>query len=115
MDTWMVQPSVYVSRSVYHRSALFKGNMAKKLIRMSENLAEYVEKMVDRDTALKAEPFILAFSQFNQVVDACFGSDLDPDYTTLIQDFMRTYRNLQISIPLKVTIYNLMFLRENLY
>ena len=104
LDSWMEQPTVNVSRTrtVYHGSASFKGNMGRKLIKLSGNLGEYVKTMLDPETAGKAEPYVKALSQFNLVVDACFGQDLSPIYVNLIKEFMVTYRSLGISIPLKV-------------
>ena len=102
MDRWMVQPSVNVSRTVYHGSASFKGNMAKKLLKLSNNLSKFVDHELDEETVAKATPFMSALFQFNLVVEACFGQDLDPCYPQLINDFMVTYRALGITIPLKV-------------
>ena len=104
IDSWFTQPSVNISRTVYHGSASFKGNMARKLLKLSGSLAEFTKKELDSETLAKASPFIKALSQFGAVVEACFGQTLDPNYTNLIKDFMLTYRSLQISIPLKVII-----------
>lgn len=102
LDRWMEQPSINISRTVYHGSASFKGNMAKKLLKLSTNLTKFVDQELDIQDAGKAAPFLKALSQFNLVVDACFGQELDSNYTTLIREFMMTYRSLGISVPLKV-------------
>ena len=102
LDRWMELPSVNVSRTVYHGSASFKGNMAKKLLKLSNNFAKFVDQEMDSKTADKAAPYLAALSQFDLVVEACFGQDLDPNYTNLITEFMLTYRSLNITIPLQV-------------
>ena len=76
--------------------------MSRKLIKLSSNLAEYIRETVDIETATKAEPYVKALSQFDQVVEACFGAELKSNFSSLIKDFMKTYHSLNISIPLKV-------------
>lgn len=103
MNQWMELPSVSVQRCVYRGQAGFVGNEAMKLLRKApKSLAEKVKTELGSDTADKAAPYIIAFHQLHQVVEACFGQDLDSSYTTKIKDFMKTYRSLGISIPLKV-------------
>ena len=76
--------------------------MAKKLLKLSNNFAKFVDQELDSQTADKAAPYLAALSQFDLVVEACFGQDLDPNYTNLITEFMLTYRSLNITIPLQV-------------
>ena len=61
-----------------------------------------VKEELDVDTQDKAAPYLIAFYQFDLIVEACFGQDLDLTYKTKIEDFMKTYRSLGISVPLKV-------------
>ena len=80
------------------------GNMARNLLKLSGSLAEFFKKKLDSQTLTKAFSFIKALSQFGAVVEACFGQTIDPNYTSLIKNFILAYRSLQISIPLKVIL-----------
>ena len=104
MNEWMADPGVNVCRTVWHGSASFVGNMAELLLARLDHLAARLrEYLVSRPEHLaQAEIYVRALKQLNSVVHSCFGQDLQPDYTTLIADFMVTYRSLEISIPLKV-------------
>ena len=59
-------------------------------------MVESVEKLT------LAKLYIKALRQFDRVVHSCFGQTLQPNYDVNIEEFMDTYRALQISIPLKV-------------
>ena len=61
-----------------------------------EGTVESVEKLT------LAKLYIKALRQFDRVVLSCFDQTLQPNYDVNIEEFMDTYRALQISIPLKV-------------
>ena len=71
LNRWMEQLSVNISPTVYHGSASFKGNMAKKLLKLTINLTKFVDQELDSQAASKAEPFLVALTYFNLIVDAC--------------------------------------------
>ena len=104
MNKWMADPGVNVCRTVWHGSASFVGNMAELLLARVDHLAARLrEYLVSRPEQLaEAENYLRALKQLDSVVHSCFGQDLQPNYTTLIANFMVTYRALEISIPLKV-------------
>ena len=99
LDDWMASPLVNVTRTVYHGSANFVGDMAKLLLKKDGHLEEAIS-MLDNVTTIKAAPFIKAFKQ--EVRKACFGQQVEKDYALKVKVFMITYRSLEISIPLKV-------------
>ena len=104
MDEWMADPGVNVSRTVWHGSASFIGNMAELLLARVDHLAAKLrEYLANRpENLVVAEQYICALEQFDAVVHSCFGQELKSGYTHLIKRFMDTYRSLGISIPLKV-------------
>ena len=102
MDEWMVSPNVNISRTVYHGSASFVGNMAEKVLKNLDSLSTKVETEVEPQRLSLANLYLKAFRQFYSVVKACFGQELALGYSALIKDFIITYRSLNISIPLKV-------------
>ena len=90
---------------IYRGQAGFVGNEARKILKKApKSLQEMVNKELVGEMADKAGLYLIAFFQLDLVVEACFGQDLDMTYTDKIKDFMRTYRKLGISIPLKVRI-----------
>lgn len=86
--------SCYAQREITHGSPAFKGNSCKKLLdnidilRGKQNLA-----------LLK---YVKAFDDFKKVVSACFGKDLDQNYTECIEDFKESYLSLGVSVTPKV-------------
>ena len=61
LDEWMSSPSVNVSRTVYHGSASFVGNMAHKFIKKIDSLANKVRETLTAESLKVAESYILAF------------------------------------------------------
>ena len=102
MDNWFSSPGVNVSRTVWHGSASFIGNMAELILKRISLLEGRVREQLEGERLTTAMSYINAFSQFDKVVKSCFGQTLNPGYTELIKDFMVTYRSLNISVPLKV-------------
>ena len=104
IDKWMESPGINITRTVYHGSASFVGNMALKFLTKVEDLEARMQEDLSRDKFDVAEKYMQAFKKFRAVVKGCFGQTLSPDYPQLIEDFMIQYRSLDISIPLKVHI-----------
>ena len=104
IDKWMESPGINISRTVYHGSASFVGNMAQKFLTKVEDLEARMQEDLSRDMLDVAEKYIQAFKKLRAVVKGCFGQALSPDYPQLIEEFMIQYRSLGISIPLKVHI-----------
>ena len=115
MDEWMATPGVNVSRTVYHGSASFVGNQARRLLTKLDSLEIKLEGALQGEKLVMAKVFIKALRQFEQVgvvllkslfsafcllnyetfwqvIVACFGQDLKPDYKSKIGNFMVTYR-----------------------
>ena len=40
--------------------------------------------------------------KFNELVEACFGQSIRPNYSKVIQEFEEMYRNLTVSVTPKV-------------
>ena len=104
LNDWMAEPGINVARTVYHGSASFIGNMAHRFLKMVDKLLAKLTAHLDPAKLELAKTYIKAFQQFDAVVTSCFGQTLAPNYSTLIKDFMATYRSLRITIPLKVSI-----------
>ena len=102
MDEWMESPGINISRTVYHGSGIFIGNMVTRLLAKVENLQIKLHQHLSQEKLPLADLYVKAFQQFRAVVDSCFGQSLTPGYQVLIKTFMDTYRSLNISIPLKV-------------
>ena len=102
LDTWMASPGINVSRTVYHGSANFVGNMVQKFLSKLENLEFKVRQDLSPAKLLVSNTYMEAFKLLRAVVKSCFGQTLSPGYSALIKDFSTHYRSLNISIPLKV-------------
>ena len=76
MDEWMVSPNVNITRTVYHGSASFVGNMAEKVLKNLDSLSTKVETEVEPQRLSLANLYLTAFRQFYSVVKACFGQEL---------------------------------------
>ena len=105
LDKWMASPGINVSRTVYHGSASFVGNMVHKFLSKVENLESKVRQDLTPAKLLVTETYMKAFKLLRAVVKSCFGQTLTPGYSALIKDFSTHYRSLNISIPLKVYIH----------
>ena len=103
LDIWMASPLVNVSRTEYHGSANFVGDMAKKLLKKLDHLESPVMEL-DPVAVSKAVPFIETLRLFEVVTVSCFGQYVEPGYSDKIERFSIAYRSLGISTPLKVNI-----------
>ena len=65
-----------------------------KLLPLAEQLPE--------PARARAEGFIEVIVAFSEVVKACFGQELKPDYAIHIQTFESAFRRLSISITPKI-------------
>ena len=71
-------------------------------------VTEYNEQ--DDDIYKKAEPFPHTLLKFQKVLNCCFGQKLsfnyegNPMHPDLISSFIKSYRRLDITVPLKVHI-----------
>ena len=92
-----------ISKCVYQGSNSFKGNQARKLLRVVDTLERDV-KTLNFDSATKALPFVNCLRRFDRVVTACFGQSLDTAYEKLISAFSKQYRTLNISVTPKVHV-----------
>ena len=101
MEAWMASPTVNVCKTVYHGSASFVGDMAKKLLQKLSSLEREVIKL-DPEIVMKASPYIKTLESLESVRVACFGQLVAEGYADKIKEFSVSYRSLSISIPLKV-------------
>lgn len=101
MDAWMASPTVNVCKTVYHGSASFVGDMARKLLKKLGNLEMAVNKL-DPEIVRRATPYINTLERLEAVRVACFGQLVVEGYANKIKEFSVSYRSLSISIPLKV-------------
>ena len=87
-------------------SVNFPGNNAEKLLDKIESLEDHLTEMLvmDEDRLDMVKKFMNAFRAFRDVVHSCFGMTLDPKYEENIQIFMAAYRELNISVPVKLHI-----------
>ena len=89
---------------MYQGSAYFEGNQVEKLLNCVDSLEAKVLRECSPEIIIKALPYVELLRLFKKVVGACFGQTRDKNYTTYISQFMKAYRALGISIPLKVRI-----------
>ena len=90
-ESW--SEKLHIKREEYHRGQ-FNGNDCRKLLKNVQLLKDCCPE--------KYGKFLEAFSGFNEVVTACYGTDLAPDYKQKINHFKSTYRKLGISTTPKV-------------
>ena len=83
-----------------HQPGTFEGNQARKLLQYSPKLLQLAEQLPEPARA-RAEGFIEVIAAFSEVVKACFGQELKPDYAIHIQTFESAFRRLSISITPK--------------
>ena len=67
MDDWMATPGVNVSRTVYHGSASFVGNQARRLLKKLDSLEVKLEGALQGERLDLAKVFMKALRQFEQV------------------------------------------------
>lgn len=84
-----------VERQVmYGGDGSFNGNDCGKLLNKLDILRNLCP--------LECLKFVQAFDDFKKVVKACFSNTLHPNYTSYIDDFKRSYLDLEIPITPKV-------------
>ena len=77
----------------------FAGKFAGNESRTLSNNVERLRKLVADEKAMK---YVDAFRCFNQVVSACYGDQLSPDFMEKIQEFAKSYMKLKISVTPKL-------------
>ena len=87
---------LHIKKEEYH-GGTFNGNDCRKLLKHVSILKE-----IAPTPSLKVTKFIDAFEAFNNVVTACYGKTLAPDYKHKINAFRGAYKRLQISVTPKV-------------
>ena len=80
----------------------FKGNQTRKFLRLSKKLLSEAEGLPTAKIGERTADIIKTLVKFDQVVVACFGQELDPDFRACIKDFEKFYRSLGISVMPKV-------------
>lgn len=83
----------HAERDALHGGS-FNGNNCKKLLRGIDKLEELCP--------IEYKPYIETFNAFKQVVGACYGNILDPEYKQKISNFKNAYVALGISVTPKV-------------
>ena len=82
-----------MKKTEYH-GGQFEGNDCRKILKKIDSLEERCpDEFLD---------FITAFRSLNDVMEACYGSKLAPDYLTKISKFRVDYLILGISITPKI-------------
>ena len=65
---------MYIKREDYHRGT-FNGNDSRRLLKNVSVLEE-----ISEPSNLKVQAYVDAFNAFNEVVTACYGKTLAPNY-----------------------------------
>ena len=91
-DDWL--KSCFVRKKKDYHGGAFEGNGCRKLLKNIDNL----KQICPEEHAL----FVDAFSTFNDVVSACYGSQLHPEYKAKIVEFKNAYLKLKVSVTPKV-------------
>ena len=92
-ESWL--KACNVERTEYH-GGCFTGNDSKKLLVNVNRL----ENLAPNNAVVKQ--YVNAFRLFNDVVDACYGDELQENYTTKIKEFSLAYKKLGINITPKI-------------
>ena len=87
-----------------YQPGTFEGNQARKLLKLSTELLSETEGLPTTKIGEKTADVARTLANFNKVVEACFGQDLDPSFRTTIKDFEKSYRSLGISVTPKVHV-----------
>ena len=90
-----------ISWCAYHPGT-FEGNQARKFLRLSDKLLSEAEGLPPNKIGEKTTDIIKTIVKFGQVVVACFGQELDPDFEASIEEYEKFYRGLGISVTPKV-------------
>ena len=72
---------------------IFKGNQSRKFLKSAHKLEDELVS-AGGDVLTKGHPYIKAVKLFDDVVSACFGRNLNPQYEELIKRFEGAYRDL---------------------
>ena len=72
----------------------------RKLDRLKDTL-----EMAGTDVLHRGLPFLEVLQCFNQIVEACFGTEMKGDPTAFIEDFKSKYLSLGISVTPKVSCF----------
>lgn len=86
-----------VTKKPYH-GGTFEGNQVKKILLAVPCLRQLAETSCSFITM----EFVECFHQFNLVRTSCFGTHLDPDYASNIDNFQRSIESLEKSTGLKI-------------
>ena len=89
--------SINLSRVVYQGQHRLEGNGCIKLLENVDKLERIVSDM-------SGFRYIQAFRSFKVCIDSCFGKELKPDYKEAIQTFCKDYKDLGLSVTVKVHI-----------
>lgn len=94
MDTLAWAKSCNVKREITHGGTAFNGNSCKILLNKIDVL---------RATCpIGCLKFVRTLTDFDRVVKACFGIELDPNYKLYINNFKKSYLDLGVSVTPKV-------------
>ena len=85
-----------------YRPETFEGNQARKFVKLSSKLEVEARKIRSIPSAVRAIHFAKTLRLFNNVVEACFGQELDLNFREKILRFEDQYRMLDISVTPKV-------------
>ena len=85
-----------VRKTEYHGGS-FEGNDSRALLKKVNRLEELYPA-----NNLKAQKYSVAFNALNEVVGACYGFDLHPDFEGKIKKFTEAYLELKISVTPKI-------------
>jgi hypothetical protein len=88
---WLAQ--CHVQQNQIHGGS-FTGNASRKLLRSADILAE-----ICPPSALK---FVSEFRAFNDIIEACFGAELKPNWSRALCDFRLKFADLKIAPTPKV-------------
>ena len=90
-STWT--DAIHVTREAMHGGS-FTGNSCKKLL----NNTDILENLAPQECGR----YVTVLKSLKDVVDACFGKKLDPNYIELIRQFRDNYLSLQLSVTPKI-------------
>ena len=91
-------------RKSYQGQHSLEGNQCSEYLKKLENLEIELRKEPS-EMIEKTVPFLNTLKAFRKVQESCFGMDIKGDYRKHIEEFSRTYRELNISVTPKVFFY----------
>jgi hypothetical protein len=95
LDQW--PQDLYIIKESYHGQT-FEGNECNRLLQNLDMLSNILPANLSN--------FLDCFHAFRDAMQACFGSNLEPDYRDKIMKFERSYNALKLSTTTKVHIMN---------